>query len=1193
MDIQQVVREVTVRGQTQGMDQVARAYNQVADAADRTATVTEKTTKAQQSAEAAVEKLRLRYQDGYRQQQQLVEAQQIYQRAVDQGRVSQAAAAAELANIQGKLGQVTTAQKVAAPVVATYNAQISSLTGNLGLTGQVLQALGPSGVATAVGLGAVVAVLSLASEKSHELAAKAKELKEFSEATGLSTTQFQALRAEVGRFGIDSETLATGLGRFTEGFNALRNGEGELLTQIRKINPALADQMQQVTDTASAFTLFGRAVASTDNIFQRNALLKAGLGRGASTYGALFESAPNVAAITDAYKAAGKGIDENMINKLRQLQIDIDKTKSAASGIFASAFGTSTLEAEKRYAEQMVDIAKSFKYIVDNISKVKLPEIQLSENSQKILDAYTSIVKAEGKAIKIIFNPVGSAIEGVKALAGVGAKKYDEDANSIANFQSPANSYSKFQRWDPAAITEKTPQAKLADMEHEIALLGTAATASERYALALQKLSIGQDGATLSGEKLARAQASLRLDRDAELIGARVSALGQAAGVTDLLAQKQNALAKAQMAGAGLSPQQIKDQLELTRDQALGTAQIKSQIDATNVQVASMGMSAGAAAAYTAKQTLLNDAIRNHKTLTEDDVAEINRQAEALGKTVDAAERARVASQIKFQKDTIGLGQDDVQIAQQLRGIYPDVATALASVEAQQMRVANANALLADGFRDVGKSIVTAFVTGKSVSDALVSSLDNMASKLANSGFDNLLDGALSGNPLQAGQGALQLGASALITAFTGDQKAKKELQEAQAAWAKMADQVTKFNQAAAGVDLGPLTNELESLFSSYQSLEEAARKAKDEAARTSLGDTLSGGITRVLKEFYNGADDLTTLQKSIKGVNDEAAGLKDTLTQIGSAQHWDLTGEFGAIDAAVKAQIKKLMQDAADTLTSSLAQRLNSAQGKSYLNDATALLKQHATDLSTAGELGNDPAILAQISATFGAEAQKIIQDAGLVGDQFQDFIELFPDLAGVVHEATVDITDSIKTISQYLESLQIGSSSILSPQEQLAAAQGQFSQQLALAQGGNTDAIASITKYADTLLGQAKSYYASSEGYAEIYKAVTAALSALTGAGGSGYATTTQTSSAAATSSLQAITPVISTGTAAANDNGAYFAQQTSTLVQAIAAAASADVAAIQDLRDVLSAKLDNLKNAVEGRRANAPRPAARGAA
>lgn len=1187
MDIEQVVREVTVRGSSQGMDQVARAYNQVADAADRTAAVTEKTTKAQQSAEAAVEKLRLRYQDGYRQQQQYTEAQQIYQRAVEQGLVTEAAAAAALSNIQNKLGQVTSQQKAAATVSGAYNAQLASLAGNLGLTGQVLSAYGAQGFAAAVGLGAVVSVLNLASEKSHELAAKAKELKEFSESTGLTTMQFQALRSEAGKFGIDSDTLATGLGRFTEGFNELRNGGGELLTQIRKINPALADQMQQVTDTASAFTLFGKAVASADNIFQRNALLKAGLGRGASTYGALFDSAPNVAAITDAYAAAGKGIDENMINKLRQLQIDIDKTKSAASGIFASAFGTSTLEAEKRYAEQMVEIAKSFKYIVDNIGKVKLPEFELSDNSKTILNAYLAIVKAEGKVIQFALNPGTAVVEGVKAAAGYGAKKYDEQQNSMANFQSPANSYSTFQRTGPGAAADKTPQAKLADMEHEIALLGAAATASERYEVALQKLAVGQDGATLSGEKLARAQEELRLDRDAELIGLRVSALGQAATVTDLLAQKENALAKAQALGAGLTPAQIQNQRRLVIEQANGVAAVNQQIDALRVQTATMGMSVGQATAYTAVETKRLEAIRSGAPLDQQQLAALREKAQVLGELTQKAAQDAAQNQANFDRETMFLSDTEKQIAQLQQRLHGnDWKSYMDDALSGTLRVNAALQESKDYAIQFGQSFVSGLQQGKSVMDALTDSVEQLSQALGSAAIKDLL----SGNFVQGGiEGIAAIGTSL----FAGDQKAKKELQEAQAQWARMAGEVTKFNQAAAGVDLGPLTNELQSLFSSFQALAEAARKAKDVGAQQQLGQTLRSGIERIVGEFINGADDLSPLQKAIKAVNDEASGLKDTLLQIGSANHWDLSA-FGPIDAAVKAQIEKLMKDAADTLTSSLSERLNTALGKTYLNDATALLKQHATDLSTAAELGNDPAILAQISATFGAEAQKIVQDAGLVGDQFQDFIKLFPDLAGVVHEATVDITDSIKTISQYLESLQVGSNSILSPEQQLAAAQSQFNRQLGLAQGGNADAIASITKYADTLLGQAKSFYASSDGYAAIYQAVTAALSGLTGAGSSTYTAPASTSSASAISgTVQRITPVISTGTAAANDNGAYFAQQTSTLVQAIAAAASADVAAIQDLRDVLSAKLDSLKSAVEGRRANPPRPAARGTA
>jgi len=52
--------------------------------------------------------------------------------------------------------------------------------------------------------------------------------------------------------------------------------------------------------------------------------------------------------------------------------------------------------------------------------------------------------------------------------------------------------------------------------------------------------------------------------------------------------------------------------------------------------------------------------------------------------------------------------------------------------------------------------------------------------------------------------------------------KANKKKEEAEAAWKKMADQVTAFNNAAAGFDLGPLTNELNSLVSNFESLRQA-----------------------------------------------------------------------------------------------------------------------------------------------------------------------------------------------------------------------------------------------------------------------------------------------------------------------------------------------------------------------------------
>lgn len=532
-----------------------------------------------------------------------------------------------------------------------------------------------------------------------------------------------------------------------------------------------------------------------------------------------------------------------------------------------------------------------------------------------------------------------------------------------------------------------------------------------------------------------------------------------------------------------------------------------------------------------------------------------------------------------FALQTVGLQGVELQIAQIQRRLHGDdwrqyTDDALSNT----MRLTAALQEVKDTGLDFTKSFVQGLMQGKSGMDALVGAADQLASKMA----DKALTDIFSGNFIQGGiEGVIAIGASI----FSGDQKAKKELQEAQAQWARMASEVTKFNQAAAGVDLGPLTNELQSLYSQVAELEQAALKAKDYAGANQLVQTFGQSVQRIVDEF-EAPTDLSDMAKAIKAVKDEGQGLIDTINQ------WEKTNGFAAgIDAAVQAKIKAIVAEFTDQLASGLTERYNTAIGKSYLNDAAALQKQHAADLASAAELGNDPAILAQIAATYAAEAQKIVQDAGLVGDSFADFLTLFPDLADVVQQATVDVTASIKTISDYLASLQVGSSSILSPQDQLAAAQAQFSQQLGLAQGGDADALGSITKYADTLLNQARSFYGSSEGYAGIYQAVSAALAALIGTSPA-IATTSATSSVAAASvPTSALVPQVSQffTSSSSSDTSQVIASQTQTLVQALASASLAQVQASNDNGDKIAARLDRLIAAMDSR-GRAMRPSAK---
>jgi hypothetical protein len=66
------------------------------------------------------------------------------------------------------------------------------------------------------------------------------------------------------------------------------------------------------------------------------------------------------------------------------------------------------------------------------------------------------------------------------------------------------------------------------------------------------------------------------------------------------------------------------------------------------------------------------------------------RLGEAAAIAAQALEKAKVAADIKFNRNTALLSQEDIQIATQLKGLYPDVATAPSSVETQGISVNNA-----------------------------------------------------------------------------------------------------------------------------------------------------------------------------------------------------------------------------------------------------------------------------------------------------------------------------------------------------------------------------------------------------------------------------------------------------------------------------------------------------------------------
>jgi hypothetical protein len=1039
----EVVRRLTISATSTGIDETTGKINTLANASAVLADVTDTSAKKALSAEAAYNRQTLAMDPAAKAQDAIAKATKTANDALAQGIITQDDHAKRVQAITDKYTTQVGATAAISKATQALQFQMASMAGGLGLTGSILSAFGPWGFAAAVGLGAVSSALSTVSDMSHALAEKAKEIKEFSEATGLTTIQFQALRSEAGKFGIDSESMAAGLSKFTAGFQELRLGSGNLLTDINKINPALAEQMKTTTDSATAFTLFGKAVAETDDIFQRNALLKAGMGKGAATFGAFFETSPDVKGLTDAFAAAGKGIDDNLIKKLAQLQIDIAKSKAAASSIFSQTFGTSTLEEEKSWAQTLVSLALAFKSVMDSFSR-----------PSPWVEKFLNVVQTGS------FDPTTQARRKLTNGLDAGAET-SSSAQSVSDAVPRTGTYQSItdsQIFGPNAPNKKTLEDLSVEAKNLTSVLGSAASPAQKLDAAIQALGVTAKATGISQSDLAKGIDGLKLDSAISQQSAYTSALGAATPISELLYQKELQLSKARNDSGGKIKQgDIDNQIRLTTEQYNGVAAVKAQIDSTIVQTAAAQMTTGAAAEYTAVQTKLNEAIRNGHPLEVDQEAALRKTAAALGDKTKAAEQMTVALATGRDRQTAFLSPEDLQIANQLKGIYgDDIPKALNSGEAAALRMNNVLKSINDTARSAVSTFATDFVhalqAGSSLIDALKSSVASLGTKLMDTGLNSLVT---SGFNALTGSGAAGGAASGAALSAGGTSAAAAITAACTAGGAALAAGGTAAGTAlgaggtaaGVGVDVGTSVGGAELVTS---------------------GAAAGGFIATAAAALGISAATLSAIMGPLAALLAVAAGIG--MSFFGGSNN----AKKDATNASFVAQTAQITADAATR-----------KQQDNY-DAASAQLGMNSDPNSLSGQV---QAFDLQANQQRTAEMQK----GGYA------IVELEKSLAAqrqaIIEKSNAAIT---KTMDDWLNSVKTGSQSILSPADQLAYEQNLFNTQLSGAKGGNSDDLNALTSTASALLTLAQNFYASGTGYADTYKSVTDAITSIANGAG-----------------------------------------------------------------------------------------------
>jgi hypothetical protein len=235
-------------------------------------------------------------------------------------------------------------------------------------------------------------------------------------------------------------------------------------------------------------------------------------------------------------------------------------------------------------------------------------------------------------------------------------------------------------------------------------------------------------GGSSSGKStITLADAQKQIQDQQEYIGL----LGQQASVSDIVKQKQLELQAASLNGVNVTEAQRNSILSYTQAEALGTLQIQASIDTVNTQAQAIGMGAGATAAFTAAQNLLNEAQRNGKTLTADNINQINQYAQSLGVATQAAAVMKLQSDANFTTSQLGRSDSDQGVATAMRSLYGnDYVNEMNSALAGQIRM---NDLLGQTKNAAGSAFsqfLQDLASGKSGIQSLTDGLTGFENKL-------------------------------------------------------------------------------------------------------------------------------------------------------------------------------------------------------------------------------------------------------------------------------------------------------------------------------------------------------------------------------------------------------------------------------------------------------------------------------
>lgn len=218
------------------------------------------------------------------------------------------------------------------------------------------------------------------------------------------------------------------------------------------------------------------------------------------------------------------------------------------------------------------------------------------------------------------------------------------------------------------------------------------------------------------------------------------------------------------------------------------------------------------------------------------------------------------------------------------------------------------------------------------------------------------------------------------------------------------------------------------------------------------------------------------SLQQSIDQINDSFGAAITTAQQYGLAIDGLTDAQQKQIDAAKTAAAQNLAVTKA-TLDQELAQ----LQGNGTAYDSATL------ELFDANAAQQRQQMSDQLLGVYG-DAYKSTSDYVQIMDELNDVLALQRDQTAQATQdnAAGQLTGTVTSLTDYVNSLKVGSSSPLSPQDQLAEALSQFDAVSGAAAAGDATSFAEVQSYATAYLNAASDVYGSGTEYVQAFQHV-----------------------------------------------------------------------------------------------------------